>query len=83
MHLHSIVHRWLFAVFVLSALSVTGQPTGDSIPEPQNQLSIDVQFLGRGESRYGGLPEAPNEEDEDEKDDAPAVVSAKTRITHK
>ncbi len=66
---HINMRRWLLAALALPALLATGQPSGDTIPAPHNQLSVDVQFLGRGESRYGGLPEAPNEEDEDENSD--------------
>ena len=44
------------AAFAIPALVVSGQPASDTIPEPPNQLSVDLQFLARGESRYGGLP---------------------------
>ena len=64
------IRRWLLAALALPALLATGQsPISDTISVPQNQLSVDFQFLGRGESRYGGLPEAPNEVDEEENSD--------------
>ena len=59
---HINIRRWLFAALVLPALIASGQSTGDTIPEPKNQLSIDLQFLGRGESRYGGMPSTEIEE---------------------
>lgn len=62
---HINIKRWLLATLVLPALIATGQSPGDTIPEPKNQFSIDLQFLGRGESRYGGLPAAEVEETEE------------------
>lgn len=47
--------RWLLATLVLPALMSTAQPATDSIPAKPNELSIDLQFMTRGESRYGGL----------------------------
>ncbi len=58
------LRRWLLAALATTALLATGQAPNDSIPAPKNQLSVDVQFLGRGESRYGGMPAAPVVEDE-------------------
>ena len=58
--------RWLLAALALPALLATGQPVSDSIPVQPNQLTVDVQFLGRGESRYGGLPVVPKDEQGDE-----------------
>lgn len=62
---HIDIKRWLLAALAIPALIATGQPTADSIPEPHNQLSVDLQFLGRGESRYGGLPAVVEEEPEE------------------
>ena len=62
---HINIRRWLLAALALPALLVTGQPTGDTIPALANQFSVDLQFLGRGEARYGGLPAAPIEVDEE------------------
>lgn len=61
---NNIRRWWLFAAIALPALLATGQPSTDTIPAPQNQFSVDVQILARGETRYGGLPEAPIEVDD-------------------
>lgn len=60
----NIIKRWLLAALAIPAIAASGQPSIDTVPEPQNQLNVDVQFLGRGEARYGGLPAAPTEMDE-------------------
>ena len=62
---HINIRRWLLVSLVLPALMASGQSPGDTIPEPRNQLRIDLQFLGRGESRYGGLPSVVSEETEE------------------
>ena len=59
------IRRWLLAVLAMPALLAAGQSAVDTILEPQNQFSVDLQFLGRGEARYGGLPAVPLIEDED------------------
>ena len=53
------------AAIAMPALLASGQPSADTIPAPQNQLTVDVQFLGRGESRYGGMPAVPVVVDEE------------------
>ena len=62
---HINFRRWLLTAFAMPALLATGQPAVNTIPEPQNEFSVDLQFLGRGEARYGGLPAVPIEVDED------------------
>lgn len=59
------IRRWLLAALALPALLATAQPVSDSIPVQPNQLTVDLQFLGRGEARYGGLPAVPLVEDDD------------------
>lgn len=51
---HSI-RASLLTLMAALVVPVYGQ-TSDSIPAKQNQLDIDLQFMARGESRYGGLP---------------------------
>ncbi len=63
--IHNQIRRWLLAVIAMPALLATGQPSTDTIPVPKNEFSIDLQFLGRGESRYGGMPSAPVEDEEE------------------
>ena len=53
--MNSIIKRCLLAALVLPALAATGQPAGDSIPVKPNELNVTLQFMGRGESRYGGI----------------------------
>ena len=54
---HINIRRWLLSAIATPALLLSGQPATDTIPSAQNQFSVDLQFLGRGESRYGGMPE--------------------------
>ena len=83
---HINIRRWLLTAFAMPALLVTGQPSSDTIPAPQNMLSVDLQFLGRGETRYGGLPAVPVIEDEEheivEPDKVPTshFVLSRTRL---
>lgn len=81
---HINIRRWLLAALALPALLATGQPTSDTIPAPQNQLSVDVQFLARGESRYGGLKtEVIGIEDLDDEEEEVAqydFIQGRTRL---
>ena len=63
--IHNQIRRWLLAVIATPALLLTAQPSNDTIPPATNEFSVDLQFLGRGEARYGGLPEVPVEVDEE------------------
>ena len=54
------------ALSLLIGLSVAAQPAGDTVPPPANNLSIDLQFMGRGESRYGGMPAEASSDAEEE-----------------
>ena len=50
------LRKWLLsAACAGSALLLCAQQPSDTVTAPKNQLSFDLQFLGRGESRYGGL----------------------------
>lgn len=60
-----IIKICLITTLVLTALPAIGQTDNDSSIVKQNEFSIDLQFLGRGETRYGGLPAVPIIEDED------------------
>lgn len=62
---HIKFRQWLLTALAMPAFMAIGQPAADTIPEPQNQFSVDLQILGRGETRYGGLPAAPVVENED------------------
>ena len=83
---HNNFRQWLLTVLAVPALLASGQPATDTIPAPQNQLSVDLQFLARGESRYGGLPAVPVIEDDDyeiiEPDKVPTsnFVLSRTRL---
>jgi len=60
------IKQWLLAAILLPCLTAQGQPSTDTIAEPQNQLDVSLQFMTRGESRYGGFPkvEAGKESDD-------------------
>ena len=83
---HISIRRWLLVALAMPALLASGQAPIDTIPAPKNELSVDVQFLGRGESRYGGMPAAPIEVDEEgyeiENDNVPKsnFVLSRTRL---
>ena len=62
------IKLWLWVAFAIPSLFATGQNVGDTIAPPHNQLNVDLQFLGRGESRYGGLPAVENDDEEAEED---------------
>ena len=79
--MYSFIKSCLLVALVVPALTVTGQPAGDSIPPVKpNELNINLQFMGRGESRYGGmLPEdeaaSGGEEEEEEETDPKTPTS--------
>ena len=79
--MYSFIKSCLLVALVVPALTVTGQPAGDSIPPVKpNELNINLQFMGRGESRYGGMmPEdeaaSGGEEEEEEETDPKTPTS--------
>lgn len=75
--------RLLLAVLVLNTLAAAAQPAGDTIQVKKNEFSVDLQFLGRGESRYGGLPTESidiDEEVEDKQVPKSNFVLSRTRL---
>ena len=46
-----------------TTLFAVGQNASDTVAESHNQLDVDLQFLARGESRYGGLQSEAGEEE--------------------
>lgn len=75
--------RLLLAVLALNTLAVAAQPADDSTSVKKNEFSVDLQFLGRGESRYGGMPTEPvdiDEEPEDLKVPMSCFVLSRTRL---
>lgn len=62
----------MLAVFLLSSLTVSAQE------EKENQLSIDLQILTRGEIRNGGM--TPEEEDNPSADDHSSFVLNRERL---
>ena len=72
---------WLLVSLVMPALLAMGQTASDSVHAPENQLSVDFQFLGRGESRYGGLSSAEASEEESEAEVSKSnFVQGRTRL---
>ena len=64
---HINIKRCLLAALAGIALLATGQVVNDTVPEPKNLLTVDLQIMGRGESRYGGLlTEEPDIEEEEQ-----------------
>lgn len=86
MHSMQIIRKWcLLAAIAVPALLAMGQPDSDSIVAPANQLSVDLQFMARGESRYGGLKSPPpsqeeKEEQQEQKADRSQFVQGRTRL---
>ena len=61
---HFGIRRWLLAALALTAFIASGQTAPDSTTAKENELNVNLQFLGRGEMRYGGFQRdvAPGEE---------------------
>ncbi len=80
------LRKWLLsAAFAGSALLLCAQQAGDTVTAPKNQISIDLQFLGRGESRYGGLLHdntgiGEEEEEENVKTAKSSFIMGRTRL---
>lgn len=73
------IKRWLLATLVLPAFVATAQPGNDSVVVKENELSVSVQILTRGESRYGGLPATAESEDEEVIDQSNFIMG-RTRL---
>lgn len=67
------IKRWMLAAILLPCFIAQGQPATDTIAEPLNQLDISLQFMTRGETRYGGLPSA---DEGSESDDGGTIASS-------
>ena len=62
------IKRLLLALWVFPALLAVAQNAGDSISEPLNQFDVSLQFMARGESRYGGLQSDEDSGDQESDD---------------
>lgn len=85
MHFKPInIKRWLLAAIAMPALLATAQPATDTVAEAKNQFDVSLQFMTRGEMRYGGLPEAEteagHESDEGDKIAKSNFVMGRTRL---
>lgn len=75
------IKRWLIAALALPALMLSAQPAiDDSATVKKNELSINLQFLARGESRYGGLPLVDISEDDNPEIDKSNFIQGRTRL---
>ena len=76
------IRLWIFAAFMLTQPILAAQPAStDSIPDKENELSVDLQFLGRGESRYGGIPANPVDDGEEDENEAKSnFIQGRTRL---
>ena len=54
MHFKAI-RQWLLVAIAVTMLPAFGQNANDTVKTPENELSVDLQFLARGEARYGGF----------------------------
>ena len=63
------IKRWLLAAAVLSCLTATAQQATDSLAQPKNQFDVSLQFMARGETRYGGLPSTDSRKESDDGDE--------------
>ena len=48
---HFGIRRWLLAALALTAFIASGQTVPDSTAAKENELNVNLQFLGRGEMR--------------------------------
>lgn len=55
MHKFKIIRGCLIAALICTAMPVAAQTDADTVTVKKNEFSIDFQFMGRGESRYGGM----------------------------
>lgn len=74
------IGQWLLAAMTATTLFAVGQNASDTVAEPHNQLDVDLQFLARGESRYGGLQSEASEEEENVRIAKSNFVQGRTRM---
>ena len=76
------IRLWLLAAIAVSPFFVVGQNASDSdtVTTPENELSVDLQFLARGESRYGGFSADNPLEEEEQKTAKSNFILGRTRL---
>ena len=76
------IRLWIFVAFMLSQPILAAQPAAtDSIPSKENELTVDFQFLARGESRYGGLKQVQPFAGEEEENEAKySFIQGRSRL---
>ena len=79
MHFKNI-GQWLLTLMAATALTAAGQNATDTVSTPHNQLNIDLQFLARGESRYGGMSTEAKENEENTKVAKSNFIQGRTRL---
>ena len=79
MHFKNI-GQWLLTLMAATALTAAGQNATDTVSTPHNQLNIDLQFLARGESRYGGMSTKAKENEENTKVAKSNFIQGRTRL---
>ena len=84
MHKFKIFKRFLIVAMAWLALPAGAQTGNDTATVKKNELSIDFQFMGRGESRYGGIDvdeiDPFDEEAEDPKPGKSSFVLSRLRL---
>lgn len=74
------IGQWMLAAMAACSLFSGAQEASDSVKARPNQLSVDLQFLSRGEMRYGGLPNTTEEEENGEKAAKSNFAQSRTRL---
>jgi len=74
------IGQWMLAAMAACSLFSGAQEASDSVKAQPNQLSVDLQFLSRGEMRYGGLPNTTEEEENGEKAAKSNFAQSRTRL---
>ena len=80
----SIITQGILACFLLIPMNGTAQdsiPSSTYIIEKKNKLTIDGQFLSRGEYRYGGLPLDENGDPKKDDEKYAAFIMERSRLS--
>ena len=82
MHYHiGHLRQWfLLLTALLPSLWATAQFASDSTAQMQNELTVDLQFYARGESRYGGIPASEDEDSESQSVGKSNFIQGRVRL---
>lgn len=75
------LRQWfLLLTALLPSLWATAQFASDSTAQMQNELTVDLQFYARGESRYGGIPASEDEDSESQSVGKSNFIQGRARL---